>query len=131
VKIRFYGCSDLEEITRLHAAQGLAYTLPDLETPEFIVRAVLERDDGSIAAGVFLRKTAETYLIAGGKDRKREKIGQLLLLHKEIAGLAEKHGLSDVHCILPPELLKKAGFGDLLMHLGWERPEWTLFTRKV
>lgn len=132
MRLRFYSSGDLPEVKRLHLLQGLTYELPDIEKPEFIVRTVLERDDNSIAAALFLRKTAETYLIADpGRDSKREKVGQLLLLHKEIAPLAASHGLSDIHCVLPPQFLNKGGFGDLLMHLGWECPEWALFTRKV
>jgi hypothetical protein len=122
--------SDLETVKRFHQAQGFDYELPDFSQPEFMVRAMIERPDGSPAIALFLRKTAEAYMLHDpNEDSKKERIQQLLVLHREIAPLAEKWGLADVNCLLPPAI--EGPFGRLLLHLGWTKPEWTLFTKKV
>ena len=43
--IREYTPADLDALRRLHAAQGFGYPLPDLESPLFISKLVLEDDD--------------------------------------------------------------------------------------
>jgi hypothetical protein len=45
VRIREYEMSDLAALRRMHAAQGFGYPLPDLESPLFLSKLVLE-DDG-------------------------------------------------------------------------------------
>ena len=44
MRIREYTPNDFEALGRLHAAQGFGYPLPDLESPLFISKLVLEDD---------------------------------------------------------------------------------------
>jgi hypothetical protein len=46
MRIREYTPADLEELRRLHAAQGFGYPLPDLDSPMFVSKLVLEEDAG-------------------------------------------------------------------------------------
>jgi hypothetical protein len=45
VRIREYTTGDLDALRRLHAAQSFGYPFPDLESPLFIAKLVLEEDD--------------------------------------------------------------------------------------
>jgi hypothetical protein len=45
MRIREYSPNDLDALRRLHAAQGFGYPFPDLESPLFIAKLILE-DDG-------------------------------------------------------------------------------------
>jgi len=45
LRIRDYTSADFEALRQLHAAQGFGYPLPDLESPLFVTRLVLD-DDG-------------------------------------------------------------------------------------
>ncbi|SRR5712692_2363842 len=49
MRIREYTSADFEGLRRLHAAQGFAYPLPDLESPLFVSKLVLE-DSREVAA---------------------------------------------------------------------------------
>src|SRR5207245_8120858 len=100
--LRDYKPSDLAQIKALHAAQGLEYVLPDVNTSEFILKAVMENGNG-VDMGFFLRRTAEAYLVCSSLSR-REGIVQLLILDKEITPIARKLGLTDVYCMVPPDL---------------------------
>ncbi len=42
--IREYTPADFDELRRMHAAQGFAYPLPDLDSPLFVSKLVLEDD---------------------------------------------------------------------------------------
>jgi hypothetical protein len=111
----------------IHTAQGFAYELPDFSKPEFIIRSVIENSNG-IEAGLFLRKTAEAYLLMQPMTR-REGIGRLLIFDREITPMAKQEDLTDVNCWLPPEI--ERDFGKLLLHLGWQKQFWSSYSRKV
>ena len=51
MRIREYSPNDFEALRRMHAAQGFGYPLPDLDSPMFVSRLVLEVDDedGAVA----------------------------------------------------------------------------------
>ena len=130
MRLRYYNSADLAAVKQIHAEQGFDYPLPDLDAPEFLVRAVLERDDESIAAAVFLRKTAETFLLMPpNHDSKKNKLGQLLILEKELPVIARRVGLKDVYCVVPPSVEDR--FGKLLAHLGWQRGLWQRYEKEV
>ncbi len=128
LRIRPFLDSDSEAIKSLHAAQGLPYEIPDWRRSEFLVRAVVENGTGPEMA-LFLRKTAETFLIFDPRAPKRETIGRILALTKECMGTAKRAGLSDVHCWLAPEIEPK--FGGLLLRLGWKREAWVSYSRRI
>lgn len=126
--VRPYEAKDRKTVEALHRMQNFGYEAPDWS--KMLVSAVVEVD-GQVAMASFLRKTAETYLLLDpdSENKKREKLGQLLILHKEIVNPALKAGLTDFHCWLPPQIDLK--FGRLLMHLGWEKPLWTCYSKAV
>lgn len=129
ILIRHYSDADNEEIKRLHAKQGLAYQLPDIDADTMLVRTVIEENQG-ITHAAFLRKTAEAYwLFDPAEGRKRDKAGRFLIIHKELNRLAKEAGFEDVHCWLPNDIAKR--FEGTLFHLGWERPLWTCYRREV
>jgi hypothetical protein len=45
MRIREYTPTDFDALRRMHAAQGFGYPLPDLDSPLFISKLVLEDDD--------------------------------------------------------------------------------------
>jgi hypothetical protein len=44
MRIREYTSADLDALHRMHVAQGFGYPLPDLESPLFLAKLVLEED---------------------------------------------------------------------------------------
>ena len=127
LRIRPYTEADLERLKAIHAAQGFDYELPDLSKPEFIIRAVIENGNG-VEAGLFLRKTAEVFLLMEPTTR-RKGIGRLLIFDREITPLAKQEGLSHVDCWVPPKI--ERDFGKLMLRLGWYKQLWSSYTRKV
>ncbi|MGD0909488.1 MAG: hypothetical protein ABSA96_18050 [Candidatus Acidiferrales bacterium] len=45
MRIREYNSTDLDALRRMHAAQGFGYPFPDLDSPLFVSKLVLEDDD--------------------------------------------------------------------------------------
>ena len=50
MRIREYTPNDFDALRRLHAAQGFGYPLPDLESPLFVAKLVLEDDFDEVNA---------------------------------------------------------------------------------
>lgn len=129
MKIREYSEADLEELRRLHRVEQMPYQFPNLASPIFLTRAVLE-EDGRLLAAAFLRLTAEAYLLIDGRNgRPRERWRRLLILHEAVRGEAARRGLDDVHCWLPPGIA--SSFGRRLNRLGWSRETWDCYSRGV
>jgi hypothetical protein len=121
---------DFAAVEAIHAAQGLPYEAP--QWGSMLASAVLE-DQGVIHMAAFLRQTAETYLLVNPalSMKKRESLGELLVLHKELMPAAKRKGLTDVHCWIPPQLGER--FGRLLENpiFGWNPAPWPCFHHEV
>jgi hypothetical protein len=144
--IREYTESDLDALRAIHAAQGFDYALPDLNNPLFVTKLVLAKNseqgsqnadcgDGDtpqqILASVFLRLTAEAYLLLDPRaGTPRDRWQWLLALHAAAERDAWQCGLEDVHAWLPPPIAKK--FGKRIARLGWLRDDaWTPYCKRL
>jgi hypothetical protein len=127
--VRPYTKEDLPEIQAMHASQGFAYELPDLDAPQMLVRAVVE-ENNEITDAFLLRKTSEAYWLFRPGQRKRERIGKMLMFAKELVGPATRAGFDDVHAFLPPEIVNQT-LHRTLLNLGWVKPLWVCYSRKV
>jgi hypothetical protein len=154
MRVRTYEEGDLEELKRIHEAQGFSYAFPDLGNPLFMTKLVLVGEDsgreeaageqscrdgeqkcrtpkGKILGAALLRLTAEAYLLLDPKvGTPRERWEWLLGLHAVTEREAARRGLEDVHAWLPPEISGK--FGKRLTRLGWMRDdEWTPYCKRL
>src|ERR1700719_981919 len=48
MRIREYMPADLDALRQMHAAQGFGYPLPDLDSPMFVSKLVLEEDGSDV-----------------------------------------------------------------------------------
>jgi hypothetical protein len=149
MRIRPYTTYDLDALRRMHAAQGFGYPLPDLDSPLFLSKLVLEEDgeaaDDSrevadrnsppdsaprVTMAILQRLTAETYLLhdpTAGTPRQRWQ--NFLALHDAARRDAASRGLDDVQAFLPPRIAR--AFGRRLTKLGWARDPWPCFSLRV
>lgn len=125
--VRDFQSADIVRLAEIHAKQGFAYDLPDLDSPLFVVRKVATNGRSVPIAGAALRLTAEAFLLIDPDAEKKANV--VLALHEAVRRAAQDAGLDDVQCLLPPPIEKK--FGWQLMRLGWKRHEWTLYSRSV
>jgi hypothetical protein len=127
--IRDLELKDLPEVISIHKAQGFDYALPELTHPLFLVKKVREVD-GRVVAGMFLRLTCETYLLVQGSPEAKAR--SILELQPEVIQEAYEKGISDLVCVLPPEIASE--FGSVMedARLGWSRDrDWPMFSRGV
>jgi hypothetical protein len=118
---------DVETIKSIHKAQGFGYSVPDLTSPLVLVKKVREVD-GRVVAAMFLRLTAETFLICSGSPV--EKGRAIEELQPAVIGEAWAKGLSDIVCVIPPEISES--FAPVLERMGWEHtPSWPLWQRNL
>jgi hypothetical protein len=145
MQVREYRESDLAALRAIHASQGFAYPLPDLNNPLFVTKLILsESQEGSETAGTepalpqekivgaaLLRLTAEAYLLLDPKaGTPRQRWQWLLQLHAATERDAWQRGLEDVHAWLPPPIASK--FGKRIAQLGWNRDDaWTPYCKRL
>jgi hypothetical protein len=125
--VREYRDSDLDAIKRIHGESGLDYQLPDINSPLFIAKVVIERE-GRPSLMVAGRIDVETYLISSGKpDQKWEDIQ---LAQPEYLAALWKQGIDSTFCVVPPEVNRH--FGKRMRRLGWEPARnWYPWTRNT
>lgn len=126
ILVRPFQEEDTQAVERLREKQGFSYEPPQWN--DMAVGAVIEAQ-GIIRAAAFLRTTATAYLLLDSEQTKREKLGQLLILHQELYPAAKLGQITEVEAFLPPELEQK--FGKLLAHLGWKKNLWPNFSLLV
>jgi hypothetical protein len=144
MRIREYKPADLDALRRMHAAQGFGYPLPDLDSPLFVSKLVLEDDGEDVDRGreeagrssppvtmaILLRLTAETYLLHDpGAGTPRQRWQRFLALHEAARCEASARGLDDVQAFLPPRIAR--AFGRRLSRMGWTHDPWPCFSRQV
>jgi hypothetical protein len=125
--IRDFQPGDADALKELHKAQGFDYALPDLSNPLFLVRKVREVD-GRVVGAMFLRITAETFLVTAGSPV--EKGRAILELQPEVLREAYEKGLSEVVCVVPPEISES--FAPVLERMGWSKTrDWPMYQKEL
>jgi hypothetical protein len=125
--IRDYRPEDAEAIKSIHKSQGFDYALGDLSDPLFLVKKVREVN-GRVVAAMFLRLTAETALLVEGSPEAKGRA--VLELQPEVLREAYEKGLSEVVCVVPPEISES--FAPVLERMGWVRARtWPLYQREL
>ena len=125
--VRNYRPNDLPQIKDIHSAQGFEYTIPDFDNPLFLVKKVREVD-GRVVGGMFLRLTAETFLVTTGSPEVISR--SILELQPDVLREEYEKGLSDIICVVPPEIASE--FGPVMQRLGWSRDrDWPMFSRNL
>ncbi len=80
MRIREYTAADIDELRRLHAAQGFGYPLPDLDSPLFVSKLVLEDDAEDISAAAFGRMSDAGTCADTRSSPEKPKIAMAVLL---------------------------------------------------
>jgi len=160
MRIREYTPNDLDALRRLHAAQGFGYPFPDLDSPLFVSKLILEDDvndapeengdpegregarrnslpEGSasaapqrIAMAVLLRLTAEAYLLHDPAAGTPRQRWQQFLALHEAARSSAAARGLDDVQAFLPPRVARA-FGRRLARLGWTQDPWPCFSRRV
>ena len=127
--IRDYEVGDAQAIKYIHESQKFDYALPDINSPLVLVKKVREVD-GRIVGAMLLRITCETYLFVEGSPEAKAR--SILELQPEVLKEAYRKGLSDIICVLPPEIASE--FGPVMEdeRLGWSRDrDWPMYSREI
>ena len=125
--IRDFLPEDSPALKELHKAQGFDYALPDLFNPLFLVRKVREVD-GRVVAAMFLRLTCETFLLVEGSPESKGRA--ILELQPEVLREAYEKGLSEVVCVVPPEISES--FAPVLERMGWSKTrDWPMYQKEI
>jgi len=114
--VRPYTEADLDAFKRIHADSRIDYKFPNLSSPLFIVRTVVERD-GVPTTLLTGKLDCETYLLTSGTAAERlEDIAAAQ--ERFLADLWEK-GIDNCYCGVPASVNRH--FGKHMERLGWER----------
>lgn len=130
MKIRSYTDDDNPKVRAMHAAMGLDYRLPDLNSPMVPDCQVCEQD-GRVVAVAALKLEAETYLWVDPNAAPAEKWLAIRMLMKVLARNALAMGIEQMVSYVPACL--KSRFIKRMLTLGWEKPRdgWTPMVYEV
>lgn len=125
--VRDYESGDKSALEDIHGEQGFDYKFPDLESPLFLVKKVREVN-GRVVGALLMRLSLETYLLCSGGPE--DKMAAMQELQPEALREAWIKGISDVFCVIPPEINQR--FAKRLKQMGWneDRP-WPMWSRST
>jgi hypothetical protein len=160
MRIREYTPNDLDALRRMHATQGFGYPFPDLESPLFVSKLVLEEEagdahgenrdaegrevahsnslpqpdatpgEGRVVMAVLLRLTSEAYLLHDPAAGTPRQRWQRFLALHAAARGGAAARGLDDVQAFLPPRIARA-FGRRLAKLGWARDPWPCFSRQV
>ncbi len=131
--IRDWEPSDLQEIERIHENSGIPYQLPNIQSPLFLVKKVLEVE-GRVRMCVGGYITCEAYLWIDNTDAwadPEQKLVAIKELERVATEEARAKGLEEVILWLPPEMDR---FGRRLVEdLGFspDRNSWKSYSKRI
>lgn len=114
--IREWEPSDNTALAGIHGDSGLDYKFPDLGSPLFLVKKVVEKD-GQVVGACFLRISCETILLLSGNPK--DKMAAMEELQPVILEEAYANGIDDLYAPIFTEMAPK--FRKRLKQLGWEQ----------
>lgn len=119
---------DFPVIEAIHRSGTADYRLPDLTSPLILSHKVVEGPEG-VMGSLFIRATAETFLLLDSSLSLRRKLMSVQALNDAICLEAWRLGLDDLNARTPPET---ATFHKLMTQLGWSeaRPGWSAWSRQ-
>lgn len=125
--VRPYIDTDLESFRRIHAESGLDYRFPDLSSPLFVIKTVIERA-GRPATLLAAKLEAETYLMTAGAPE--DKWDDIQMAQPVFMNALWERGLDSTYCVVPPSIDKH--FAKRMKSLGWTPiRDWRPWTRET
>jgi len=125
--VRDFQPEDTDSIISIHKSQGFSYNLPQMSSPLVLVHKVREVD-GQVVASMFLRVTAETFLLVEGSPESKGRA--IEELQPEVLREAKEKGQDDLVCVIPPEIAES--FAPALRKMGWSHDrDWPMYSRSV
>lgn len=129
--VRNYTPKDFEAVKAIHESTQIDYSFPDLNSPLFMVKKVLEID-GIVRAVLGMRLELECYLWMDNSDwaNPEEKLIAVNILDREGMEDAWLNGIDDAVLYLPPGMER---FGKRLEALGFKQPRqgWMAYSKKT
>lgn len=114
--VRPYTDADFQAFQRVHAESGLDYKMPDLSSPLFVVKMVVERA-GKPTTLIAGKLEVESYLmVSGTPESKWQDIREL---QKPYLDALWEKGLDSTFCVVHPEVDKR--FAKRMSSLGWQQ----------
>lgn len=116
MKVRPYTEADLATFQRIHAASRINYKFPDLSSPLFIAKTVIERDGKptTLLAG---RIEVEAYLMTSGSAA--ERLEDIAAVQSDFLAKLWEQGIDNAYCAVPRAVDRH--FAKHMQRLGWER----------
>ncbi len=111
-----------EEGQKLYDAMGLPYTMPNVASPAFALKELLEDENGKIIAAGAIKIIGESFLWIDPAQTpiRRAKAVRALVARAKVEGA--RAGFEELSAWIPPAV--EAEFGLALHKLGWSPSLW-------
>lgn len=132
--VRNYKTEDYEKIRKIYEQRKIDHLLPTPEYMSRMVESLVIEDPGTseMVTGIIAEPTVELYLFMnpnwGTPGWRNLMLNQV---HKEMRFRLQKHGFSQAHIWLPPEMKKSFG-RRLVRNFQWTPvPDWPCYSKEI
>lgn len=120
---------DEPQLREIHAASGLDYEFPNLGSPLYVVKKVVEVD-GRVVVAAAARLTVEVSVLCDSEWLTPAfRLKAFEVLHEEMRRELKNKGLEDCHAWLPPQMKNFAR--RLCKYFGWGKSNWESYERAL
>lgn len=118
---RDWNPEDAEKIREFHDSLNLGYHFPNVASPLFCIKRLVE-DEKGIAAGGAIKLFGEAFLWVSPWRSTDEKKSAMHELSGEMRQEAVKIGLDELSAWIPPQI--ERGFSPELLNMHWRPSPW-------
>jgi len=119
---------DSEAIGAIHAAMGIDYKMPELESADFV--QIVEHE-GRVIGASMNRTVAETYLWIDPALDPRDKWTAIRMGQRGMIEEAHRRGWKEIFAMIPDLMTCKFAKRLILLHWNRQRTGWTMWGREI
>lgn len=113
---------DQTEGQMLYDAMGMPYPMPDVNSPAFALKEMLEDDKGKVVAAGAVKIIGEVFLWIDPAETKLRRAKAVRALAARAGARGAAVGFEELSAWVPPSV--EAEFGTALHKLGWSPSLW-------
>ncbi len=129
MRTRRWEGSDTGEIRAIHHQMEIGYALPDVHSPLFGLKRILESDTGDVIGGGAIKPVGECFLWVAPDLPPVLRARAFCRLAGEARELAAKSGYDELSAWIPPHI--QTMFQGALRRSGWTASPWPSWSVKL
>jgi hypothetical protein len=129
MRTRIWTPEDTGKVVELYRSMRLPYAMPDLDTPLFGLKRVVESENGEVIAAGAVKPIGEAFLWVDPNMSPVLRARALRKLNHEAEVTAAEAGYDELTAWIPPHI--EEDFARSLVHSGWRASPWRSWSKRL